>query len=129
MKNMMKASELRMLILLEYKKVWEKDPNKDHYPITNLVWKPIWEKIKDRTTPEFASAVLASLGQDGLIKNIVAAPIDSPDKKEPLSRITDKGLDFISEAKENNRTRQLAILGAVNGTAGLVISIIKLIIG
>jgi hypothetical protein len=123
-KNRMRSSELRMLILLAFKKVWENNPDERAYAITDEVWKPIWNENKARITPEFGTAVFASLNQDGLIESI-AAP--NPEGKQvSLCRITDKGLEFISTVEEAKMTRRLALIGAVTGCLGIIISVIGL---
>lgn len=121
---MMKSSEVRLIILRKFKEMWEMNPDKRAYIETQSVWTPIVEKIGDRITGEFATTVFASLTQDGYLESI-----DLPNPEGELimhSRITDKGLEYLSEFEKAMITRRIAMLGAVTGCAGLIVAIISL---
>jgi hypothetical protein len=126
MKKQMKASDFRLQILREFRKIWEKNPDKRAFIETQIVWSPIWEKQKNRITPEFGTAVLASLTQDQFLESTVAQNPMGEDVS--LSRITDKGLEHLLESENSKMTRRIALLGAVTGSLGLIISILNLFI-
>jgi hypothetical protein len=122
MKTHIKATKLRLLILRAFRKLWEKNPNERAYFIIQDVWTPIWEKVKNKIDGEFVTAVFASLAQDGYLDNKEFQ--DKSGEKIISSRITDKGLAYLSEIENNMLTRKIAIIGAVTGCLGVIISII-----
>lgn len=120
-KHRINAAKLRQTILRAYRELWEKAPDNNEFAITQNVWKPIWETWKGKISEDFASAVLNSLHQEGLVENII---VPNPQGiKTPISRITQKGLMFLADEEDATRTRRLALLGASSGCLALILAI------
>jgi hypothetical protein len=106
---MIKASELRKIILLTYRDdFWEKEPTKNAYINTQSMWNYIchkYKQVKENVTPDFYAKVLNGLCEEGLMEYA-----GTPD---PTSRITEKGLTYLKELEREDRTSQIAILGPV----------------
>ena len=128
MRSQLNASEVRTLILREYRKAWEEiGPANEDYMISQSVWNLVWPKIESKVDPGFANSVLRSLFQDELLEG-VAAP-DPAGKETHLSRITTKGLAHLSEKESIERARRLAVIGAVTGSLGLLTSVVQIWLG
>jgi DNA-binding PadR family transcriptional regulator len=111
MENQMEATSLRLLILSEFSKVWEKNPDPQSYVIIQDVWGPICEseEVKNHITSELATAVFNSLNEEGLLESI--STLNPQGDMVLLARITPKGLEYLNKQTEiKNARSKISIL-------------------
>ncbi len=122
MSRIVSATRLRRAVLEGFYSGWEKRPGpKDYFP-AQQVWDIIYKKFPGRVDGPLAEGVFNGLLQEGHIEAIKI------DDESIGARITDRGRNHLEELRAGLRTRRIAVVGAVTGSLGLAVSILKIVI-
>lgn len=112
----MDATELRLHILKEFKKAWEKNPDPRAFALTQDVWLDMKDEVWEHINAELGTAAFRSLNDEGLLKSIIGS--DSEGNQVSLSRITSNGLEYLHEAEKGELTvNKIFSIGDISGTA------------
>jgi hypothetical protein len=121
-KNLAKATIIQGYLLEEFRKFWEFRPDEtDYFPIDQIMDK-VKAKYGNKVDNYLLKGSLNYLLQQEFIE------VKELDNKNLICRLTSKGREKIEQVKIQTMTRKIALVGAVNGTIALVLTIIKIVI-
>ncbi len=121
-KKLIPAFELQIILLDEYYKAWQMRPGPNDYFPVQQIWDKIYKKFGSKIDGPLAEGVFNDLLRHTYVKAL------KTDEGDIAARLTSDGIDYLLSIKEKIRTRKIALLGAITGSLGLILSVVKIVV-
>jgi hypothetical protein len=121
-KKLLHADKLQNIVLKEYFKLWQKRPGNEDYFKAQQVWDGINKKYGKKLDVPLAEGVFNRLLD---LKYIEAIKTDD---NLIAAHLTTLGFEEIRKMRAQQKTSWTAVVGAITGIIGVVVSIVVAII-